>query len=68
IPDLQAFILGPSLEPVPVASRRALHRRPSLARGYLGRPGLTASASIPTPSAPRPESALQDGRQGALLR
>ncbi len=67
IPDLQLYALDANLEPVPPgAIGEAFVGGAGLARGYLGRPALTAERFVPDPWSGRPGSRLY--RSGDLVR
>ncbi|AGC45642.1 non-ribosomal peptide synthetase [Myxococcus stipitatus DSM 14675] len=69
ISDLQAFILGPSLEPVPVGIPGELYiGGRGLARGYHGRPDLTAERFIPHPFSTTPGARLYKTGDRARFR
>ncbi|MER6029501.1 amino acid adenylation domain-containing protein [Streptomyces sp. NPDC001851] len=66
VANMQTYVLGPGLEPVPVGVEGELFLAgPGLARGYLGRPATTARHFLPNPYGP-PGSRLY--RTGDLAR
>jgi amino acid adenylation domain-containing protein/non-ribosomal peptide synthase protein (TIGR01720 family) len=67
IPDTTAYVLDGHGAPVPVGVTGELHiGGRCVARGYLGKPGLTADRFIPDPFAPRPGARLY--RTGDVAR
>ncbi len=67
IPDLQVHLLGRRLELLPVGIPGEIHvGGAGLARGYLGRPALTAERFVPDPFSGRAGSRLY--RSGDLAR
>ena len=73
IPDLQVHLLGTHGELLPVGVPGEIHvGGAGLARGYLGRPELTAERFVPDPFSPRPGVSPRPGarlyRSGDLAR
>ncbi len=67
LPDLSTYVLGPAMEPMPVgAPGEILVGGCGLARGYAGRPRLTAARFVPDPFSGRAGGRLY--RSGDLAR
>ncbi|MFC4044702.1 amino acid adenylation domain-containing protein [Dactylosporangium siamense] len=65
-PNAEAYVLDDDLRPVPVGVPGMLYVGGALARGYAGRPDLTAAAFVPHPHAAVPGARLY--RTGDLAR
>ncbi len=66
IANVRLYLLGAGMAPVPPGARGEIFLGGPLARGYLGRPELTAAAFVPDPFASAPGGRLY--RTGDLAR
>jgi amino acid adenylation domain-containing protein len=59
MPDMRVYVLDPTMEPAPIGMPGEIYvSGGGVARGYLGRPDLTAERFLPNPHAERPGERL----------